>query len=426
VCFATRNTVVGLDVDEQKLRKLSEGKTGFTEQGLDRLLNSGIKSGRLSFSSDYDQIAGAKIIFLTVGTPSTPSGGIDLTQVKSAVRSLAPVITESKRYQLVVVKSTVVPGTTRDVVTNSLERLTKKRAGADFGVCNNPEFLREGSAIRDTFSPDRIVIGSDEPRSAHILSRFYRRFYAKPPPILETGLETSELVKYASNAFLATKISFINLIARLCEMLPDSDVDVVARCMGIDPRVGLDFLEAGPGFGGSCFPKDVRALATYARHLGTDVSLLRAVERINETQAEHVLSLVEGNHQGLRGKSVAVLGVAFKPGTGDVRESRAIKIIEALLMKSAVVRVYDPSGHEEARKILAERVRYCSSSRECIQGADLAIVVNADPEFKGLKPEDFRKLMRNPEVLDTRRIFDAGKFNGKVPIHYVGRGPRSN
>ena len=414
--------VVGLDNNQIKVKSLRAGSTVIREKDLDKLLELGLASHRLSFTNNYKNLVGAEYFFLAVGTPSLTSGRIDLSQIKSATDALAAVIRDTDGYPVVIVKSTVVPGTARDLVRKRLEMLSAKKTGVDFGLCSNPEFLREGSAIHDTLHPDRIVLGSDDARTVRVMRNFYRRYYGKnTPEIVDTDHFSAELVKYASNAFLATKISFTNLMARICEKLPRSSIDEVAYAMGLDPRIGGLFLEAGPGFGGSCFPKDVKALITFAEELGVDTSLLRVVQTINETQPTHVLSLFKDSSEDLVDKTVAVLGVSFKPGTDDIRESRAIKLIEILLRHEAKPRIYDPNALENAKEILGSSVTYCKSALECISGADLAVVMNAEPEFMKLKSNDFLRLMKKPVVIDTRRIYRPDEFDSKIRLISVGR-----
>ncbi len=422
VCFARKMQVVGLDIDESRVESLNAGLPPIGEKGLDRLLHDALSAGRLSFVHDYEHLVGSQFLFLTVGTPSLSSGGINLSQLKSATRALGDVIRESNGYPIVVVKSTVVPGTTRVVVEKILERSSAKKAGVQFGVCSNPEFLQEGSAVRDTLHPDRLVIGSDDDRSARALRQFYRRFYGQSlPKVVQTDLDTAELIKYASNSFLATKIGFINLMARICEKLPRANVGDVAYAMGLDHRIGKLFLEAGPGFGGSCFPKDLKALIAYADKISIDTSLLRSVNNVNDTQPSHLLSLAERGLGRFDGKKVAVLGLSFKTGTKDVRESRAIKLTEILIRKGARPKVYDPKAMEDVRRILGSSVTYCKSARECISGSHLSVVMNAEPEFKKLKPDDFLRLMKRPAVLDARRIYNMDDFKGRVPLFAIGQ-----
>lgn len=422
VCFARKMQVIGLDSDERRVKSLNAGSPVIEEKGLGRLLRDGLANNHLTFANDYDDLVGLQFFFLTVGTPSLSSGNIDLSQLKSATRALADVIRKTDGYPVVVVKSTVVPGTTREVVRKTLEQSSAKKAGLEFGICSNPEFLQEGSAIRDTLHPHRVVLGSDDARSAAAIRRFYKRFYGKSmPEVVETDLDAAELIKYASNAFLATKIGFINLMARICEKLPASNVGDVAYAMGLDPRIGRLFLEAGPGFGGSCFPKDIKALIAYADQLRVDISLLRSVDQINDTQPSHLLSLAERGLGRFDGKNVAILGLSFKSGTKDIRESRAMKLTEILIRKGARPKIYDPKALEDVRKILGSSVTYCKSALECLSGSDLSVVMNAEPEFKKLKPDDFLRLMKRPAVLDARRIYNHDRFKGRVPLFSVGQ-----
>lgn len=424
-CFGRKFRVVALDSAREKVASLRDGNVPFREKELPGLLRKGLAAGRLTFTTDYSELQAANFVFITVGTPSLHSGEMDLTQVRSSVRSLAGVVSKSDGYLIVVVKSTVLPGTARNVVKRDIERYSRKVAGKDFGLCSNPEFLREGSAVQDTLHPDRIVIGAETERDASALAGLYRRFYGNgSPEVVQTSLEGAELIKYACNSYLATKISFINLIARICERLPSVDVGEVTRAMGLDPRIGGSYLEAGPGFGGSCFPKDVKALMAYSKVLGLDASLLRAVDAINNGQPGHVLSLPERKLGGLKGKTVAVLGLAFKEGTDDIRESRGVKLVEVLIRKGAKPRVYDPLAMENARAVLGPAVSYASSAIECLTGADLGIVMTRDEEFRRLAPLDFIKQMKSPVILDARRIYEPAKFERALGFQAVGHGWR--
>ncbi len=425
VCLARKMSVIGLDTDRSKTRSLERGKPTISEKGVPALLRRGLSRGRLSFSSDYRDLDNAKFIFLTVGTPSLDSGKIDLSQVEAAARAVGREIGRGSGQPVIVIKSTVTPGTARQVVRRILEDESDKKMGKGFGLCSNPEFLREGAAVEDTLHPDRLVIGSDDAGSVRALRNFYKEFYGSAlPRVVTTDHDSAELIKCASNAFLATKVSFINVVARMAEKLPGSDVGKVAEGLGLDPRIGERFLEAGPGYGGSCLPKDLKALIAHVNEQGVDSSLLRAVEQINATQPGHVLSIAERSLGSVADQTVAVLGLSFKPGTDDVRESRAIRLIEILLRKGALPRVYDPKAMANARKAIGSSVTYCTSAMNCIAGADLAVVMNAEPEFERLKPDDFLRLMRRAAVLDTRRIYNREDFDGRLPLLSVGVGVR--
>jgi UDPglucose 6-dehydrogenase len=366
----------------------------------------------LKCTTSYDVVSDADIVFIAFGTPSTSSGEIDLSQVRSAAQSIGRAIARSARHPTVLVKSTVIPGTSKSVVVPILEQYSGKTCGEGFGVCSNPEFLREGEAVKDTLKPNRIVIGPVDQLSRGQVLRFYKKFYDKQmPPVVETSPETAEMIKYASNAFLATKISFINLIARLCEKIPGSDVNDVARGMGLDPRIGSLFLQAGPGFGGSCFPKDVQALVRYAKTMGLDASLLESTLAINETQPDNVISQAEKMLGDLMGKNIAVLGLAFNPNTDDVRESRAIPLIRKLVDKGARVGAYDPMAMEGARKELGPIITYSPNARDCVKGSDLVVIMTAWEEFKHLSNHDITQIMGKARVLDARRIFNPQNFS---------------
>lgn len=423
-CLAKTFEVVGVDVDQARVAQLKLGKSPIHEKGLPALLRRGLEARTLTFSGSYDSLRGTDVIFITVGTPSMPDGSIDLSQVAIASSMIGKQLAGSKKKPLVVVKSTVTPGTTVNVVKPLLEKESGKTCGAGFGLCSNPEFLREGAAVEDTLHPDRIVIGPLENGAALATKSLYRRFYGpRSPPIVQTSPENAELIKYASNTFLATKISFINFIARICETLPGADVKEVAFAMGLDPRIGRRYLQAGPGFGGACFPKDSRALGAFVTQRGLDSSLLRAVLEINDSQPDWILSAVERVLGMIKGKYIAILGVAFKEGSDDVRESRAIVLANRLLSKGAQVRVTDPKAMDGARKELGGSAEYFENPRDCIEGADAAIVMTAWNEFKTLKAADFVKLMRTPVLFDARRLYDARDYALRgLTFRAIGRG----
>lgn len=423
VCLATKYPTVAIDIDEERISDLSAGIVPIHERGLKGLLARGRSSKRLSFSSDPKAIIGADVVCIAVGTPSAANGSIDLSQVRGAAATIGAAIKDTGKRPLVLVKSTVVPGTARTVVKQLLEQNSAKRCGEGFGLCSNPEFLREGVAIDDTLSPQRVVLGPFDALSLRLGRSFYRGFYGrKAPGLLVTSPEGAELVKYGSNTMLATRLSFINLMARLSEQFPGTDVADVARGMGMDHRIGPHFLQAGPGFGGSCLPKDVRAFTKWISDRGVDSSILNDVLAMNDAQPGHVVELLEGAASRLAGKEVAVLGLAFKADTDDIRESRSIPLIRRLLELGASVRVYDPIAMRAAKAALDPRVAYSSSARDCIRGADVAIVMTAWRQFKSLKPADYLSLMRSPVLLDARRIYDPGEYGQKLKYIAVGLG----
>jgi len=423
VCIAAKYPTTAIDVNETRVSSLNSGVVPIHEKGLQALLRKGLATKSLSFSTAHEDLASADVIFIAVGTPSSEDGSIDLSQVRSSCAAIGDSIKRSESVPLVFMKSTAVPGTARTVVKPLLEQRSAKACGKDFGLCSNPEFLREGSAIQDTLFPDRVVLGPFDELSLHLARSFYQGFYGRSfADFLVTSPEGAELVKYGSNAMLATRVSFINLVAGLCERFPGTDVEDVARGMGMDHRIGQHFLQAGPGFGGSCFAKDVRAFSRSISDFGFDSSFLESILNINEEQPKHVVSLAEKAAGSLQGREIAVLGLAFKADTDDIRESRSIPLVRRLLELGGEVRVYDPVAMPAAKGALASRVVYSTSARDCIKGADVAIVMTAWRQFKGLKPGDYLKLMRSPILVDARRIYDPRTYSRKLRYVAVGRG----
>jgi UDPglucose 6-dehydrogenase len=323
----------------------------------------------------------------------------------------------------VVVKSTVVPGTTQKIVLPIVEAESGKVCGVGFGLCMNPEFLRQGVAFEDTVNADRVVIGAFDEESGDFLEALYKDFYSSHvPPIIRTTLSTAELIKYASNSMLATKISFINTVANICEKIPGTDVKVVAKAMGLDKRIGPLFLDAGLGYGGSCFPKDVKALIACAKVFGYDPELLESVESVNHSQPLKAVKFCKEQLGSLEDKKIAILGLAFKPDTDDMREASAIPIINQLLKEGASITVYDPVAIPTANGIFDNKVSYATSALKCIKGADACIIVTEWEEFKKLTPEDFTKNMKQPILIDGRRIFNPETFKGKLQFVALGLG----
>jgi UDPglucose 6-dehydrogenase len=365
------------------------------------------------------------ITFIAVGTPSKPDGSIDIRHIKNSAQEIGEALSKKAKYHLVVVKSTVVPGTTQSIVKPILEKQSKKQCGTDFGLCMNPEFLREGSAVEDTFSPDRIVIGEHDKKSGDTLENLCKEFYGeKTPPTVRTNFSTAELIKYANNAFLATKISFINTIANICEKTPEADVTVVTKGIGLDKRIGPLFLNAGLGYGGSCFPKDVKALIAYSRKLGYHPELLEDAQNLNETQPLRAVQLCKNLLGNLKGKHIVILGLSFKPNTDDMREARVIPIINQLLKEGANITAYDPEAIPNAKKIFKNKIKYAVSAIDCLKNADCCILATEWDEFKKLTPEDFIQHMHQPILIDGRRIYNAQEFNQKLKFTAIGLGPK--
>ena len=399
-CFSELGgTTICVDKDADKIARLSQGEIPIFEPGLDDLVQKNVQAGRLSFSLDLQSaVAGADAVFIAVGTPSRRGDGYaDLSYVFGAAEELARGL---DGYTVVVTKSTVPVGTGREV-----ERIIRKaRPDADFDVDSNPEFLREGSAIGDFMRPDRVVIGTESERAREILRRLYRPLYLIETPIVMTTLETAELTKYAANAFLATKITFINEMADLCERV-GADVHDVARGIGLDGRIGKKFLHPGPGYGGSCFPKDTLALVRTAQDAGSPVRIVETVVEINDRRkkqmAERIIAACGGS---VAGRTIAVLGVTFKPNTDDMRDSPSLDILPALQAAGATVRAYDPEGMSEAKRLLSG-IHWCQDASDALTGADAMALLTEWNEFRALDLSRVRRLMRGNVIVDLRNVY---------------------
>lgn len=423
VCIAEKGIeTIGVEVNKEKISSLNQGKSPIYEPSLEEMLKRNIKEGRLSFCDDYSSaLKDSDIIFITVGTPSKPDGSLNTEQIESASISIGKALANIKGYHLVVMRSTAIPGTARKIITSSIETNSGKNHNTDFGICVNPEFLREGTAVKDMLEPERMIIGEGDEKAGNLLEEFYNRLYAENPPhVLRTSLENAEMIKYANNALLATKVSFINSIANLCEKIPEGDVEVVAKAIGLDPRISPLFLKSGLGWGGSCFPKDLRAILSFAREVNVDLPIVEATIKVNELQYMLTIERLRELLNGLKGRCVSILGLAFKPNTDDVRDAVSLRIIHKLLQEGAHVRAYDPVATENSKKILGERIFYANSAKECIEGADCCIIVTEWDEFKRLKPEDFMNRMSRPILIDGRRIYDPDQFSKKLEYFAIG------
>src|SRR5207247_635906 len=425
--FASRGfKTVGIDIDVKRIDEIPLRTAHLYEPQLDGMRKRAVRKKLLVATSDISQAASTHSIFLTAGTPSRNDGSIDLSYIERATEELGRALRQKQSYSLVIIKSTVIPGTTNKTVKPILTKSSSKTIGTDLGLCSNPEFLKEGTAIVDALHPDKIVIGSDDKKSASKLKQLYTRFYGKHlPPIILTSPETAELVKYASNAFLATKVSFINTIANIAQAIPGVDVNHVAEAIGRDPRIGPLFLKAGPGYGGSCFHKDLQALINFSGELGYSPILLKATEETNEQQAEKVVELVEKLTGPLEQKRIAVLGLAFKKGTDDVREAASLRVVRLLLKKGARILAYDPLAVPNARKSLGESVEFAKDERSALNAADCCVVMTEWNQFRELQTKDYLGLMRAPNLVDARRLYDPKEY-GAMNFAAVGLGPTRN
>ncbi|KAB8141906.1 UDP-glucose/GDP-mannose dehydrogenase family protein [Chloroflexia bacterium SDU3-3] len=414
VCFADLgNNVTCVDVDPRKLEMLRGGKSPIYEPGLEELLERNIRAGRISFTDSYTiGMDGADFVFITVGTPMGNDGAADLKYIRAAARSIGEAISGP----IIVIDKSTVPVGTGDMVAEIIRE--HARADIPFQVVSNPEFLREGSAVSDFFKPDRIVLGCSDRASAESVASLHEVLGA---PVIITDLRTAEMIKYASNAFLATRISFINEIAQICEKL-GADVKEVARGMGVDKRIGPHFLDAGIGYGGSCFPKDVLALHHMAASAGCHPQLLQAVMDINHDARTRFVSKVETLLGELEGTTVGVLGLAFKPNTDDMREAPSIEIIKTLEERGVRVKAYDPVAMEHADDMLPS-VTFCATAYDAAKEADAILIVTEWNEFKQLDWERLRRYMRRPIVVDGRNLYEQAEMAKRGFIYWgVGRG----
>ncbi len=414
VCFADLgNTVTCIEINPEKLELLRAGKSPIFEPGLEELQERNMRAGRLRFTDDYaEALKDARLIFITVGTPMGEDGAADLTYVKAAARGIG----QNLRSDAIIIDKSTVPVGTGDMVFNIIAE--HAAPGVKFAVVSNPEFLREGSALNDFFKPDRIVLGSSDRKAAEEVAELHAPLGA---PVFITDLRTAEMIKYASNAFLATRISFINEIAQICEKL-GADVREVARGMGADKRIGPHFLDAGVGYGGSCFPKDVLALYHMAAQAGCHPQLLQAVMDINQSARDRFVQKVETLLGDLKGKTVGVLGLSFKPNTDDMREAPSLDIIRALQAGGARVKAYDPVAMENAGELMPE-VTYCATAYDVAKDADALLLVTEWNEFKQLNWEKIRGFMRQPIVVDGRNLYDPAEMAARGFVYWgVGRG----
>lgn len=413
--------IIASSSDQRKVELIKKGVSPFFEPGLEEKLKETIKNGKLKAVLGRESaVLNTDITFITVGTPSLPDGNVDLTFFKKTAKEIGNALRQKAKYHLIVIRSTVPPGTTEKIVKPIIEKYSEKKAGKDFGIAMSPEFLREGAAMFDVTYPDRILIGEFDKRSGDILEELNEELYGSGVPILRMSLASAELAKYASNAFLATKISFINQIANICERIAGVDVAEIARAMGLDPRIGPEFLRAGAGWGGSCFPKDTKALVAISRELGYEPKLVEEAISINVMQAKHMVELAKEELGNLEEKKIAVLGLSFKPNTDDVREAASLRIIKSLLTEGAKIFAFDPVAMDNVKEILGNRISYSNSIHKCLENADCCMLVTEWDEFKKLQPEDFIRLMRNPILIDGRRIYDPKIFSKKLKLRAIG------
>jgi UDPglucose 6-dehydrogenase len=428
-CFAQKQIgVLASTHNKKKAEMINNGVAPFYEEGLEEIMKDVKETNPDLLKCTLNQekaVLDTDISMITQGTPMREDKSIKLDYIESTAKEIGQALKNKDSYHLIVVRSTVVPGTTRNLVGRIITEISGKKPGKDFGLCMQPEFLAEGRSIEDTLHPDRIVIGEFDEKSGNMLEEFYQYFYGdhlENCPILRMNLESAELVKYGNNCLLATKISYANEFANFAELVPNVDVVQVMKGVGLDYRLNHRFLGAGVGFGGSCFPKDVNAIKAWAETKGYNPRLLDAVLNINDDQAIHTVDLTEELVGNLKGKRIALLGLAFKPGTDDMRQAPSIRIVKELKKRNVgEIISYDPEAKETAREVFGEDIKYANTTQEALKDSDCAILVTDWDEFKSLTPEIFKENLKSPNLVDGRRIFPFNEFSTKLNFRAIGR-----
>ncbi len=417
-CFADMGIdVTCIDIDSNKIAALREGIVPIYEPGLDEMVKRNHQSGRLKFTTDLAEVIDdVEVIFTAVGTPPDEDGSADLHYVLDVARNIGRLM---NRYVLIVTKSTVPVGTAKLIRSAVSEELDKRGLDIDFDIASNPEFLKEGAAIKDFMSPDRVVVGTDSERAAKLMKKLYRPFLVSSDRMLFTDIPSAEMIKYAANAMLATRISFMNDIANLCDLV-GANVNMVRKGIGADHRIGTKFLYPGCGYGGSCFPKDVKAIIRTAQQHGYDMKVLSAVEEVNEQQKSLLFKKLDRHYKSeLKGKTVAVWGLAFKPETDDMREAPALTIIDLLSRAGAVVKAYDPIAMDECRRRIGDKATYCKNMYDAVIDADALMLLTEWKEFRMPSWQTIAKTMHSPVVLDGRNIYDRAELEGEGFTYYA-------
>jgi len=412
-------TTVGIDLDKEKCSKIAKGTPTFFELDLKKTLKKALKKNLL-ITDKLSSINNCDFIFITVGTPQKKNGEIDLSFIKTVVRSVGKIILKNKKKPIVLIKSTVTPGTMKNVILPILEKNSKKKAGKDFGLISNPEFLQESKAIQDTIKPHVVVLGGYKTKFMKKTEKFFSRFNPNVPIII-TNHQTAEMIKYANNSFLTTKISFINQIANICQAIPNTNIDDIAAAIGLDPRIGNMFLNAGPGYGGSCLSKDMNALINFSDNVGINPTLLNAVEKINQEQIQNIISLMEKTLGNLMNKQITILGTAFKPNTDDVRDSVSIALIKKLMKKKVKIVVYDPKAIKNTKNIFGEKIVYAKSVTDALDKSHCAIIMVYWKQFDSLNNNSI-KYMNKKFIIDCRRVLAKKVLDAEY--HAIGLGQK--
>ena len=403
-------SVIGVDADKEKLEKIKNGIVPFYEPKLQSMLRRSLNVG-LKISSNILAIKKCNLIFVTVGTPQKRNGEIDLTMIKNVTNKIGKLLSKTQHKPIIIIKSTVIPGTTQNVILPILQRISGKNVGKDFGLLTNPEFLRETMAVNDTLHPHVIVLGGDNDIFLKRARRFYSNLHHSVPIVL-TNYSTAEIIKYANNSFLATKISFINQIASICEEIPDANIDDVAKTIGLDPRIGNLFLDAGPGYGGSCLPKDIKAIINFSTKAGINPTLLTAVEKTNKQQINNIIKLIKQNIGKIHGRKIAVLGIAFKPETDDIRDSVSVELVNRLIKLGAKITIHDPKAIENTKKIFKNKIKYQKVVSTAVKDCKCAIIMTAWKQYEKINNKTIEHMAKK-FIIDSRRIISDKKLNAK-------------
>ena len=408
---------VGIDINKEKCKKISKGISPFFEPELEKILKNGLKK-KLKISNDFSLINNCDFLFITVGTPQNTNGSINLSIIKKAISTIGESLKKNKKKPIIFVKSTVTPGTMKKIILPILEKKSNKKAGKDFGLISNPEFLQESSAIKDTKFPHVVVLGGYQTKFMKKAKIFFMKLHPNVPIII-TNHETAEMIKYANNSFLATKISFINQLSNICQKIPGANIDDIAKTIGLDPRIGKLFLNAGSGYGGSCLPKDMKALINFANISGINPILLNAVEEVNTKQLKQIISLIKQKLGNLSSKKITILGTAFKPDTDDIRDSIAIELIKKLLKKKAKITIHDPKAMKNTQRIFGEKINYTKTVKDALSKSQCVIIMTQWKQYKKLNNNEF-KYMTTKFVIDCRRMLVKKQLD--VDYYAIGLG----
>ena len=417
--LASKNyNVVGIDIDNQKCSDIRSGTSPLFEPDLENTLRIGLKK-KLTISNNFSLIKNCDIIFVTVGTPQKSNGAIELSMIKKATTTIGQIIKKSKKNPIIFIKSTVVPGTTENVILPILEKKSGKKANKDFGLISNPEFLQESNAIRDTKYPHVIVLGGNQSRYMKKANMFFSKMHPNVPIVI-TNFQTAEMIKYANNSFLATKISFINQLSNICQKISGTNIDDVAKIIGLDPRIGKLFLNAGPGYGGSCLPKDINALINFADKIGVNPILLNAVKKTNQEQINNIISLIKKRLVGITSKRITVLGTAFKPNTDDIRDSKSIELIKKLLKNKAKITIHDPKAIENTKKIFGEKILYATSITDALNKSQCVVIMTHWKQYDMLNNNSIKQMSKKI-IIDCRRVLVKKQLDAEYYAIGIGK-----